>query len=141
MLVIILLIKFDKNDRILLGSNAVLSVLVNTIIKNAKKNNREKTANTLAKILANVKEVYGILGLFEQEPEKFLTEMKQKYVAKLDISEEEINKLIDKRSEAKKEKDFETADAIRSELDGKGIILNDTINGTIWNVKSLFNIE
>ena len=67
--------------------------------------------------------------------------MKQKYVAKLDISEEEINKLIDKRSEAKKEKNFETADAIRSELDGKGIILNDTINGTIWNVKSLFNIE
>ena len=111
------------------------------IIKNAKKNNREKTANTLAKILANVKEVFGILGLFEQEPEKFLTEMKQKYVAKLDISEEEISKLIDKRSEAKKEKDFETADAIRSELDGKGIILNDTINGTIWNVKSLFNIE
>ena len=33
-IVIILLIKFDKNDRILLGSNAVLSVLVNTIIKN-----------------------------------------------------------------------------------------------------------
>ena len=91
--------------------------------------------------MTNVKEVYGILGLFEQEPEKFLTEMKQKYVAKLDISEEEINKLIDKRSEAKKEKNFETADAIRSELDGKGIILNDTINGTIWNVKSLFNIE
>ena len=57
------------------------------------------------------------------------------------MSEEEINKLIDKRSEAKKEKNFETADAIRSELDGKGIILNDTINGTIWNVKSLFNIE
>ena len=33
-IVIILLIKFNKNDRILLGSNAVLSVLVNTIIKN-----------------------------------------------------------------------------------------------------------
>ena len=131
----------DFNSAAALSNLHSIFKYVNTIIKNAKKNNREKTANTLAKILANVKEVYGILGLFEQEPEKFLTEMKQKYVAKLDISEEEINKLIDKRSEAKKEKDFETADAIRSELDGKGIILNDTINGTIWNVKSLFNIE
>ena len=131
----------DFNSAAALSNLHSIFKYVNTIIKNAKKNNREKTANTLAKILANVKEVYGILGLFEQEPDKFLTEMKQKYVAKLDISEEEINKLIDKRSEAKKEKDFETADAIRSELDGKGIILNDTINGTIWNVKSLFNIE
>ena len=131
----------DFNSAAALSNLHSIFKYVNTIIKNAKKNNREKTANTLAKILANVKEVYGILGLFEQEPEKFLTEMKQKYVAKLDISEEEINKLIDKRSEAKKEKDFETADAIRSELDSKGIILNDTINGTIWNVKSLFNIE
>ena len=33
-IVIILLIKFEKKDRILLGSNAILSVLVNTIIKN-----------------------------------------------------------------------------------------------------------
>ena len=38
-------------------------------------------------------------------------------------------------------KDFETADAIRSELDSKGIILNDTVNGTTWNVKALFNID
>lgn len=33
-IVIILLIKFEKKDRILLGSNVILSVLVNTIIKN-----------------------------------------------------------------------------------------------------------
>ena len=33
-IVIILLIKFEKKDRILLGSNAILSVLVNTTIKN-----------------------------------------------------------------------------------------------------------
>ena len=43
--------------------------------------------------------------------------------------------------EAKKVKDFETADAIRNELDNKGIILNDTVNGTTWNVKALFNID
>ena len=26
-------------------------------------------------------------------------------------------------------------------LDSKGIILNDTVNGTTWNVKALFNID
>lgn len=131
----------DFNSAAALSNLHSIFKYVNVIMKNAKKNNREKTANTLAKILANVKEVYGILGLFEQEPEKFLTEMKQKYVTNLDITEEEINQMIAKRSEAKKVKDFETADAIRSELDNKGIILNDTVNGTTWNVKALFNID
>lgn len=131
----------DFNSAAALSNLHSIFKYVNVIMKNAKKNNREKTANTLAKILANVKEVYGILGLFEQEPEKFLTEMKQKYVANLDITEEKIDEMIAKRSEAKKIKDFETADAIRSELDSKGIILNDTVNGTTWNVKALFNID
>ena len=131
----------DFNSAAALSNLHSIFKYVNVIMKNAKKNNREKTANTLAKILSNVKEVYGILGLFEQEPEKFLTEMKQKYVTNLDITEEEINQMIAKRSEAKKVKDFETADAIRSELDNKGIILNDTVNGTTWNVKALFNID
>ena len=131
----------DFNSAAALSNLHSIFKYVNVIMKNAKKNNREKTANTLAKILANVKEVYGILGLFEQEPEKFLIEMKQKYVANLDITEEKIDEMIAKRSEAKKIKDFETADAIRSELDSKGIILNDTVNGTTWNVKALFNID
>ena len=35
-------------------------------------------------------------------------------------------------------KDFETADAIRSSLDEKGIILNDTAEGTVWDIKALY---
>ena len=113
----------------------------NLIMKNAKKDNREKTANTLDKIIKNVKEVYSILVLFEQKPEEFLLEMRKKYLENLTISEKEINEMITKRSEAKKVKDFDTADLIRSDLDKKGIILNDTKDGTIWNVKALFNID
>ena len=36
------------------------------------------------------------------------------------------------------EKDFTRADDIRRELDSKGIVLNDNINGTSWDVKSLY---
>lgn len=113
----------------------------NGIIKNAKKGNKEEIANTLAKILANTKEVYGILGLFKQEPNTFILEMKEKYLKNLDITEEEINNNIAERSEAKKIKDFATADEIRAKLDSHGIILNDSKEGTTWDIKALFNVE
>ena len=41
----------------------------------------------------------------------------------------EIQKLIDARQEARKNKDFKTADEIRSKLQGLGIILEDTATG------------
>lgn len=44
----------------------------------------------------------------------------------------EIEALIEKRQEARKNKDFATADKIRDELKAKGIILKDTPQGVTW---------
>ena len=110
----------------------------NGILKAAKKDNRQKTANTLKAILDEVKDAYRVIGFFTQEPEKFISELKIKYLNKLGIEEGEILSKIEERKEAKKNKDYETADKIRSELDEKGIILNDTVNGTVWDVKALY---
>ena len=46
--------------------------------------------------------------------------------------EQYIKEMILKRAEAKKAKDFATADAIREELAAKGIVLKDTREGTTW---------
>lgn len=46
----------------------------------------------------------------------------------------EIEKLIKERSEAKKEGDYETADKIREQLKNKGISINDTRDGTTWDI-------
>ncbi|MBQ3870338.1 MAG: cysteine--tRNA ligase [Clostridia bacterium] len=45
-----------------------------------------------------------------------------------------ILKKIEERKEAKKNKDFATADAIRDELAAKGIVLKDTREGTTYTV-------
>ena len=50
----------------------------------------------------------------------------------LAISEDEIQKLIDERNAARKEKQFSRADEIREQLSEKGITLEDTPEGTIW---------
>ena len=110
----------------------------NNIMKLSNKSLRQKTANTLAKVLEEIKQVYGILGLFKQNPEVFIKEMKEKYLTKIGIEVKYIEEKILNRNEAKKNKDYVLADSIREELDNSGIILNDTINGTVWDIKELY---
>jgi cysteinyl-tRNA synthetase len=51
------------------------------------------------------------------------------------VLNEEISKLIEKRSKAREDKDFKLADQIRKDLEAKGIILEDTSQGTKWKRK------
>ncbi len=50
----------------------------------------------------------------------------------LDISDERIEELIAEREAARKNKDFDRADAIRDELADKGVVLEDSPAGTTW---------
>jgi cysteinyl-tRNA synthetase len=48
------------------------------------------------------------------------------------VLDEEIMAKIEERNEARKNKDFEKSDKIRDELLAKGIVLEDTPEGTFW---------
>ncbi len=48
--------------------------------------------------------------------------------------DKDLQKLIDEREEARKNKDFAKADKIRNELKEKGIILEDTKEGIRWKI-------
>ena len=129
----------DFNSAVALSNLHVFFKYANNLMKTAKKTNKQIIANTLDKALKDLKSVYKILGLFEQNPNEFILKMKEKYLKKLNIDEKYIEEQISKRSEAKKNRDFEIADNIRSELDEKGIILNDTKEGTVWDIKALYS--
>ena len=49
--------------------------------------------------------------------------------------EDRVEKLIQERNEARKNKEWNVADRIRDELDAEGIILEDTQQGTRWKMK------
>ena len=51
---------------------------------------------------------------------------------KEELLDEEIEKLIEERTQARKNKDFKRADEIREELLQKGIVLEDTREGVKW---------
>ena len=50
--------------------------------------------------------------------------------------EKEIRRLVEEREAARKARDFARADAIRDELAGRGIVLEDTPHGTVWHRRS-----
>jgi len=68
-----------------------------------------------------------LLGLLQQGPDDWF-----RGDAADGLSEEEIEKLIADRIEAKSSKDFSKADAIRAELADKGVVLEDSPAGTTW---------
>ncbi|RMG03078.1 MAG: cysteine--tRNA ligase [Nitrospirae bacterium] len=74
-----------------------------------------------------------ILNIFQREPlEWHRSLLKTKNIP---LTEEEINERIKTRQKARTEKDWQQADAIRDELKGMGIVLEDTPQGTKWRVE------
>ena len=47
----------------------------------------------------------------------------------------DIEGLIHEREEARKRKEWDEADRIRSQLKEKGVVLEDTPAGTVWKVR------
>lgn len=80
-------------------------------------------ANGLA---VRLKELAGVLGLLEQDPESFLQGDTNSDEAA------EIEALIKQRNEAKVNKNWAVADEVRDKLKAMNIVLEDTPNGTIW---------
>ncbi len=68
----------------------------------------------------------GVLGCLQSDPQSFLQ-------SGAGDEAEWIEEMIQKRLEAKKAKDFATADAVRDELTAKGIVLKDGPEGTTWS--------
>ena len=109
---------------------------VNNLLKNNKVSADEK-AFILNKIKSEIIRCYNIIGLFKEDVQGLIDDLKSKYINKLGLDVAEIEQKIVDRANAKLEKNYEVADKIRSELDEKGIILNDSKDGTSWDIKEL----
>jgi cysteinyl-tRNA synthetase len=89
----------------------------------------------LGEAIEEIRVFGGVLGILELDPDEYL---KREKLSKrpLEITEEEIEELVKERAAARREKNWKRADEIREYLSSKGIVLEDTPQGTIWRVKS-----
>lgn len=72
-----------------------------------------------------------ILGLFRQEPETFFSQVSD---AGEGIDPAVVEALIQERAEARRQKDWSRADAVRNQLKEMGVILEDAPQGTTWRL-------
>ena len=85
---------------------------------NTKIINKDVSKNVCTAAADMFDELTGVLGLV--------------YNRKSNSLDEEIEKLIEERQQARANKDWATADRIRDELKAQGITLKDTPQGVIW---------
>ncbi|MFA4904327.1 MAG: cysteine--tRNA ligase [Desulfobaccales bacterium] len=88
----------------------------------------------LAEMYEELVDLGAVLNLLQADPHTMLTTLRQK-AADLKITPEEIEQLIAERTQARKDKNWAQADAIRKQLIELDILLEDTPQGTIWKVK------
>ncbi len=99
----------------------------------AREVNRLKTEDPAAAngLAAALRQLSGVLGLLEQEPEAFL----QSGAQADDGEVAEIEALIKQRNDARKAKEWALADQARDRLNEMGIVLEDGPQGTTWRRK------
>jgi len=91
------------------------------LISELNKSSNEDLANEIYSVLKAI-------GLMAIPQEEF-------FIKSSKIDQDHIEKLIEKRMQAKKQKDYQKADELRNEIDSLGVILEDTPDGTVWRIK------
>ena len=91
------------------------------LISELNKSSNENLANEIYSVLK-------VIGLMAIPQEEF-------FIKSSKIDQDHIEKLVEKRMQAKKQKDYQKADELRNEIDSLGVILEDTPDGTVWRIK------
>jgi cysteinyl-tRNA synthetase len=118
------LLEAMKDDLNISKALAVVDEFIKEANESLDKNPKDKILKQ--KIVSNIEFIDKLLGIGGSDAyEYFQSGIDEK-------TKKKINELIEKRNEAKKEKNYELADKIRNELKEMGIQIQDTPTGTVW---------
>jgi cysteinyl-tRNA synthetase len=124
----------DFNTALAIGNLFDLIRSVNRVLADGG-GSRMRNREPFATARSGIATLAAVLGVFTSEPAAYLERIKGRKMAELAVSAEEIGRLIEERSAARKARDFKRSDEIRDGLLAQGIELLDGPQGTTWKVR------
>ncbi len=95
---------------------------------------KKTTEYDLYAIANKIKELFKVLNILQKEPAEYVEQIRSSILQQNNLTVADIDKAIVARAQAKQDKDWATADQIRSDLLNKGVLLKDNPTGTSWDV-------
>lgn len=121
----------DFNTALAIGNIFELIRMLNKYLDSKPSGSKAKELVVKAQDL--LKEIGNALNIFSRTPEEWNRALMPFKCP--NVTEEFIISKIEERQKARANKDWSAADAIRKELEDKGVVLEDKKDGTAWKVK------
>ncbi len=126
----------DFNFAGALGILSGLFAAMNELTDKPPVKDKPMVGRSLVALRDTVKKLSGVLGLFEDDPVKWLLRRRDRQVKAKGIDVAKVDGLIADRKAARERKDFAAADKIRSDAKTMGVEIMDTPQGTTWKVNA-----
>ncbi len=125
----------DFNTAIALSKIFDFSREVNKLIQSKGKKISNNDMAFIAKASELLKNLSNVLGILQEDPVIFFENALNKQLQALNLTKDDIEKLINERNEARSDKNYSKADEIRNRLLSMGIELEDTKDGSRYRIK------
>jgi len=124
----------DVNTAAALGHVFNLVRLAGRIAEDKAMRKSQGAKQAWERILADLDTWGQVLGVFRQEPTQFLTALRNIQARRKGIDTVQIETLLEKRAEARTNKDFAASDTLRDQILALGASVKDTPAGQMWDV-------
>jgi len=118
----------DFNTAKVLANFFEIAQRVNAALPSPKKQQQ------LAGVYGVIREVYGVLDLFQTEPQEFVDALQEKYYALRQVDRAAVQEIVDRRLSFRLEKNWAEADKLKQQLLDMGIVLKDSKDGTEFSI-------
>ena len=122
----------DFNTPLLMGVVAPALTTLNELMHTRKGRKKKGRLKTLAALRDALRPVFSVLGVGDLDPATVLDAMCSLNLGRVGMTTESLQRLVAERLQARKDKDWARADAIREELLAKRCCLMDGPEGTRW---------
>lgn len=124
----------DFNTARAVGCLFEITRLINGYLAEKPSLSASDTLFVLCQAQQYFEEVGGVLGFFREEMDDYFLKDREREVNKKGLDVKEIERLIEGRNAARREKNWAKADETRKVLAEKNVILKDTPTATTWEI-------